>query len=157
MTTLREAADEFLALRRIAVAGVSRDGKQAANLIFRTLRSRGHEVFAINPNADEVEGVRCYHDLHSVPGGVDAVMIVTSPEVAKQVVSECADLGISHVWMHRSFGGGSVSSDATAFCREHGITVIAGGCPMMFVPGADFGHKCMRWMLGVTGGLPKAV
>lgn len=157
MSALKGAVEDFLDQKRIAVAGVSRDSKQPANLIYRTLLKAGHEVFAVNPNADEVEGGACYHDLKSIPGGVDAVVVATPPEAAMSVASECADLNVSRVWMHRSFGTGSVSSAAVDFCREHGIGVIAGGCPMMFVPGADVGHKCMRWILSVTGGLPKQV
>lgn len=157
MPTLREGVEDFLAQKRIAVAGVSRDSKQPANLIFRTLRQQDHQVFAVNPNADEVEGDTCYHDLKAIPGGVDAVVVATTPEVAKSVVSDCADLDISRVWLHRSFGKGSLSEEAASFCRNHQITVIAGGCPMMFVPGADIGHKCMRAVLRLTGGLPKEV
>jgi uncharacterized protein len=157
MPTLRTAVDDFLAQKRIAVAGVSRDSAQAANLVFRTLRKANYEVFPVNPNADEVEGDACYHDLKSIPGGIDAVMVVTTPDIAKNVVSECADLNVSRVWMHRSFGQGSVSKDAVAFCREHQITAIAGGCPLMFLPQGDAGHKCMRWLLSLTGGLPKQV
>jgi hypothetical protein len=56
--------------------------------------------------------------------------------------------------IHRSFGQGSVSQAAVEHCREHGIAVIPGGCPMMFAEPVDWGHKCMRWLLGVTGGLP---
>jgi predicted CoA-binding protein len=154
---LKEATNEFLAQKRIAVAGVSRDTNQPANLIFRTLRNGGHEVFPVNPNAAEVEGETCYPDLKSIAGGVKAVMVATPSDAALAVVQECAELGIPRVWMHRSFGNGSVSQDAVTFCREHGIAVIAGGCPMMFVPHADVGHKCMRWMLNLTGGLPKKV
>ena len=157
MTRMKDAAQDFLAQKRIAVAGVSRDSKQPANLIFRTLRETGHEVFAVNPNAEEVEGATCYHDLKSIPGGVDAVMVATPPAATLSVVSECADLQVPRVWLHRSFGAGSVSDDAVKFGREHGMSVIAGGCPMMFVPGADVGHKCMRWVLNLTGGLPKEV
>ena len=157
MTTLREAVNDFLAQRRIAVAGVSRSPAQAANLIYRTLRAGNYEVFAVNPNADEVEGDTCYRDLKSIPGGVEAVVIATQPEAAETVVRDCAEEGISRVWMHRSFGKGSVSEDAADLCRDSGITVIAGGCPLMFLPGADFGHKCMRWVLNLTGGLPKRV
>ncbi len=155
MSTLRQAVDDFLSQNRIAVVGVSRDSAQAANLVYRNLRKANYQVFAINPNATEVEGDRCYADLKSVPGGVDAAMVVTTPQVADDVVRECADLGINRVWMHRSFGKGSVSPAAEAFCRERGIAVLAGGCPNMFLPGADFGHKCMRWVLSLTGGLPK--
>ena len=57
---------------------------------------------------------------------------------------ECDQLGIKQVWMHRSYGAGSVSDAATAYGREHGITVIDGGCPLMFEPTADVGHKVMR-------------
>ncbi len=155
MSALQQAVDDFLSRKRIAVVGVSRDSAQAANLVYRNLRKANYDVFAVNPNASEVEGDACYADLKSVPGGVEAAMIVTTPRVADDIVHECADLGIARVWMHRSFGKGSVSPAAEAFCRERGIAVIAGGCPNMFLPGTDFGHKCMRWMLQLTGGLPK--
>lgn len=157
MPKLREAVEDFLAQKRIAVAGVSRDPKQPANLVYRTMRKAGYDVFAVNPNAVEVEGDTCYRDLSSIPGGVDAVVIATPPAVSKQVVADCAALGISRVWLHRSFGADSVSDEAVAPGREHGMTTIAGGCPMMFVPGADVGHRCMRLILNVTGGLPKQV
>jgi predicted CoA-binding protein len=112
-------------------------------------------VFPVNPNANEVEGVRSYHDLRSIPGGVDAVVIATAPEKADGTMRECAELGIKHVWMHRSYGQGSVSTTATAFGRAHGITVIDGGCPLMFDPTADIGHKVMRVVL--RGRIPKTV
>lgn len=157
MLSLQEGVNDFLAQKRIAVAGVSRDTKQPANLIFRTLRKAGYEVVPVNPAAEEVEGTACYRDIKSIPGGVEAVMVVTSPDVAEQVVRECSELPVSRLWLHRSFGAGSVSEDAVAFCRERGMSVIAGGCPLMFLPGADMGHKCMRWVLRLTGGLPKEV
>ena len=70
---------------------------------------------------------------------------------------ECADLGIKRVWMHRSFGRGSVSDTATLYGRERGITVIDGGCPCMFDPTADLGHKLMRLVFTLNGNVPKAV
>ncbi len=154
---MQEAVEAFLAQKRIAVAGVSRNKNEAANVVYRKLRASGYEVFAVNPNAETVEGDSCYPDLKSVPGGVDGVVIATRPAVTDEVVRECAELGVSRVWMHRSFGQGSVSEGAVDYCREQGIEVIAGGCPMMFCQPVDFGHKCMRWVLGVTGGLPKEV
>ncbi len=109
MTTLKEAVDDFLAQKRIAVAGVSREPNQAANLVYRALRKTNYQVFAVNPSADQAEGDPCYPDLKSIPGGVDAVVIATPPGAAEAIVRDCAEQGISRVWMHRSFGKGSVS------------------------------------------------
>ena len=145
MTTTKEAASAFLANKRIAVTGVSRKAKDhGSNTVFKRLRDRGYEVFAVNPNADEVEGAPSYHDLKSIPGGVDAVVIATAADRAEGTMRECDELGIKYVWMHRSYGPGSVSETATAYGREHGITVIDGGCPLMFEPTADVAHKFMR-------------
>jgi predicted CoA-binding protein len=148
MITIKEAAAAFLANKRIAVTGVSRTPKDhGANVVYNRLRERGYEVFAVNPNADEVEGDACFQDLKSIPGGVDAVVIATSPQHAEDTMRECAELGITQTWMHRSFGAGSVCDDATVYGREHGITVIDGGCPLMFDPVSDAGHKVMRVLL----------
>jgi uncharacterized protein len=145
MATIKEAASEFLSHKRVAVTGVSRAPKNhGSNTVYKRLRERGYEVFAVNPNADEVEGDRAYHDLRSIPGGVEAVVIGTRPERAEQTMRECEELGIKHVWMHRGPGAGSVSDAATAYGRQRGITVIDGGCPCMFEPTADVGHKLMR-------------
>jgi len=111
----------------------------------------------VNPNADEVEGERCYRDLRSIPGGVGAVVIGTRPDIADETIRECADLGIKHVWMHRSFGAGSVSKAAADYGRKRGIAVIDGGCPCMFDPTADVGHKAMRFVFTLKGNVPKEV
>lgn len=151
MLTLQEAAQEFLAQKRIAVAGVSRQGDTAANVVYKKLRSAGYEVFPVNPNAAEVEGDRCYPNLAAIPGGVEGVVIATAPGVAAQLVQECSVLGIKRLWMHRSFGQGSVDDEAVRLCRELGLAVIPGSCPMMFCQPVDVGHKCLRWFLQVSG------
>jgi predicted CoA-binding protein len=156
MQSVKEAASSFLANKRVAVTGVSRTPKtHGSNTVYRRLRGRGYDVFAVNPNANEVEGDRCYQDLRSIPGGVDAVVIGTRPEIAEDTMRECAELGIKHVWMHWGGGASSVSDAATEYARQHGITVIAGGCPLMFEPTADLGHKVMRVLL--AGRVPKQV
>ena len=156
MEPIKEAASEFLTKKRVAVTGVSRTPKtHGSNNVYRRLRERGYDVFAVNPNAQEVEGDRSYPDLKSIPGGVEAVVIGTRPEIGEDTMHECAELGIKHVWMHRGTGAGSVSAAATEYGRQHGITVIDGGCPLMFEPTADFGHKIMRFVY--AGKVPKQV
>jgi predicted CoA-binding protein len=155
MLTLEEAAQDFLAQKRIAVAGVSRQGDTAGNIIYKKLRESGYQAFAVNPNAGEVEGDKCYPNLAAIPDGVDGLVIAAPPQAAVGLVRECAEAGVKRVWMHRSFGQGSVDEEATRLGRELGLTVIPGSCPMMFCEPVDIAHKCMRWFIRVSGRQPQ--
>lgn len=156
-TTLAEAAAEFLSQQRFAVAGVSRTSSAPANLIYRKLREGGRQVYATNPKAETVEGDPCYPSLRELPERVDAVVIATHPDRALEVARQCKEAGINYVWFHRSIDGGSVSDEALAFCRAYGAFVIPGSCPMMHMAPVDFGHRCMRGVLNLTGRLPKEI
>jgi predicted CoA-binding protein len=158
MTAMKQATAEFLSHKRVAVTGVSRTpASHGSNVVYKRLRERGYQVFAVNPNTDQVEGDTAYPDLRSIPGGVEAVVIGTRPETADETMRECVDLGITYVWMHRGPGAGSVSKSAATYGREHGVMVIDGSCPCMFGPTADFGHTTMRLVLTLTGNVPKQV
>lgn len=158
MSTIKEAATDFLSCRRIAVTGVSREPKEhGGNIVYTRLKERGYEVFAVNPNTDTVEGDRAYPDLSSIPGGAEAVVIATRPERAEATVREAANLGMTKVWMHGSVGGSSVSPAATSLGRQLGMVVIDGGCPLMFGPTSDPGHKVMCAVLKLTGTVPRWV
>ena len=145
--TYRDAVDDFLAQRRIAVAGVSRHGDVPANAIFRKLRDAGYDVIPVNPHADEVEDQPCYPT-------VDAAAIATPASAATTIVEDCHQQGVLHVWMHRGIGPGSVHEEAVRRGRELGLTVIPGGCPMMFVRPVDPFHRCLRWSHRVFGKEP---
>jgi len=150
--------NDFLAQKRIAVAGVSRTpGTHGANAVYQRLRERGYQVFAVNPNATQVEGDTCYPDLRAIPGGVDGVVIATAPARAESIVKQCGELGISRVWMHHGPAQTSASSAATDYCRKNGIAVIPGGCPLMYAPTSDGVHRCMRWFLELTGAVPTGI
>jgi uncharacterized protein len=155
-TTLETKIAEFLALSRIAVAGVSLDKRHPVGAgVYRRLKQTGHEVFAVNPRLDSFEGDRCYPDLQAIPGGVDGVVIATRPETTERIAEQCADIGVRRVWMHQSVAKGtSVSAKAVETCSRHGISVIAGACPMMYCGRVDVAHACMRWVLKLTGKLP---
>ena len=157
MATMREAVADFLAQETLAVAGVSRNTDEAANVIYRKLKDAGYHVYPVNPRADRVEGDRCFPDLKSLPEKVDGVVVATPPAAAVSVVEQCHEQGVGRVWMHRSFGNGSVSDEAVRLGRRYGLTVIPGGCPMMFCEPVDIGHRCIRWIAGVTGKLPREI
>jgi predicted CoA-binding protein len=155
MPRIPETVAAFLRGRRFAVAGVSRQPNQAANAVFRKLKTSGYEVFPINPNATDLEGVRSYPGVGAVPGQLDGVVIATAPDVAIRIVRQCADYGVRRVWFHRSFGTGSVSDEAVRECGPLGIDCIVGGCPLMFCEPVDVGHKCMKWWLQRQGRVPR--
>jgi predicted CoA-binding protein len=158
MAAIAQVAAEFLDHKRVAVTGVSRTPEaHGANVVYKRLRDRGYEVFAVNPNAETVEGDKAYPDLKSIPGGVDFVVIGTRPAIAEATMRECAELGIKRVWMHAGPGKGSCSPAAASYGQAHGITVINGGCPLMFGPTSDGGHKIMRWIFSLTGSVPREV
>jgi predicted CoA-binding protein len=158
MVAIKDAAEQFLQAKRIAVAGVSRDPKgHGGNTILQGLRARGYNVVPVNPNADEVEGLTCYHTLAEIPGPVDAVVVATAPDQAEQVVRACDEVGVKLVWLHRSFGGGSFSQAAVDYGRAHGMTIISGGCPLMFGATADPAHRFLRVLCRMTGAVPKQV
>jgi len=154
MAKVPESVAEFLSGKRFAVAGVSRDPGQPANAVYRKLRAAGYEVVAINPNAAVVEEAQCWPDLASLPGPIDGVVVATPPDASVAVVRQCAELGVRRVWLHRSFGDGSVSEGAVRECAALGIDCIVGGCPLMYCAPVDLGHRCMRWLLSWQGRVP---
>jgi predicted CoA-binding protein len=163
MNTIDGLAKEFLSQRRLAVAGVSMDHETPANLIYRTLRGKGIRVYAINPVIKSFHGDPCYPDIASLPEKPDGLVIVTRPAVAEALVEQCIRAGVPRVWMHCMLGTRprllkrlapkitSVSPKAVRLCRENGIAVIPGGCPLQWI--GDAGHVCMRGVLRMTGAL----
>lgn len=151
MSNATELIADFLRGKRIAVAGVSRRADSAANPVFRKLRSAGYDVFPVNPNASEVEGVPCYPNLERIPDNIDGIVVATHPAQSIEIVRQAIARKVPRVWFHRSFGQGSVSDDAVHECQTHGIACIVGGCPLMYCEPVDVGHRCMRWWLDRRG------
>jgi hypothetical protein len=149
---------EFLAQKKIAVVGVSDKRETGCNQNYKKFKENGFQVYAINPHISEYDGSPCYPDLKSLPEKPDAVFILANPKVAGQIVKQCAELGIKHVWMHCMMGVkpglaasiSSVSQEAVQLCIENGITVIPGSCPNQFLK-PDIGHRTMRGLWRLFG------
>ena len=137
---------EFLAGKRIAVAGVSRTGASAANAVFRKLRDSGYTAIPVNPRAATIENTPCYPNLAAIPGELDGVIVATHPRDASAIVRQAVARGVRRIWFHRSFGQGSVSDEAVAEAKQANLTTIVGGCPLMYLK-PDVGHRCMRAVL----------
>lgn len=145
--------DDFLAQKRIAVVGVSRNSKEYANEIYRALKSRGYSPYPVNPHAKQIEGDRCYANVGEISNTVDGALVILPPAAATQVVRQCAQAGIRRVWLRG--GSKDAMAEAIQYCREQGLSVVDGACPMMFLEPIGFAHACHRFFLKITGSLPK--
>ncbi len=158
MAQIDRLVQDFLAQKRIAVVGVSDKRETGCNLGYRKFKEAGYIVSAVNPRLATFDGAPCYPDLKSIPEKPDAVFILANPKVTEQIVQQCVDLGIKHVWMHCMMGTKpglaanmtSVSQDAVQMCRQHGIAVIPGACPNQFLK-PDFGHAMMGILWRAAG------
>ncbi len=158
MSKIDTLVQDFLAQKKIAVVGVSDKRETGCNAGYHRFKDAGYTVYAVNPHLASFDGNPCYPDLKSIPDKVDAVFILANPRVTEQIVQQCVDLGVKHVWMHCLMGtkpglgesSTSVSPDAVQMCRENGIAVIPGSCPNQFL-NPDFGHSIFRGVFRTLG------
>jgi predicted CoA-binding protein len=150
-----KSVKDFLAQRRIAVAGVSRNSNKWGNVLFRELRKRGYEAYPLNPTATELEGSHCYSSLQQIPRKVDALLIATPARTAKALVQDAVAAGVSRVWFQQGAGRGSDSPEALEYCREHGLQAITGACPMMFLAPVGLPHRIHAWWRLLLGKIPR--
>jgi predicted CoA-binding protein len=139
----------------VAVVGVSRHPKDFSRSLFRELQRRGYDVVPVNPESTEVDSLRCYSHIGEIQPPVEAALLMTSPAVTEKIVLECEAAGIRHVWMYRAGGTGAVNAAAVTFCEAHGIGVVAGECPFMFLPEAGWFHRFHGFCRKLTGAYPQ--
>ncbi len=158
MAKIDNLVQNFLAQKKIAVVGVSDKRETGCNLAYTKFKENGYQVFAVNPRISTFNGDACYPDLKSLPEKPDAVFLLTNPKVTDQIIQQCVDLGIKHVWMHCMMGTKpglaagmtSVSQSAVEMCEANGIEVIPGSCPNQYL-NPDGGHKFMRGLWSLLG------
>ena len=151
--TNQATIDDFLAQKDVAFIGASRDPKAFSSSVYRELRSHGYSLYPVNPNADEVEGDRCYRSVADLPPEVAGAIVMVAADRSATEVQACIDAGIPRIWLHRGVGPSSVSPEAVALCNEHGVPVVDGACPLMFAAPTGV-HRLHRFERKVTGRLP---
>lgn len=142
--------EDFLAQERLAFVGVSHDPKEFSASVYRELKAHGYALFPVNPHAAEVDGDRCVASVADLPGDLDGAVVMVTPAAAAGVVQDLVDHGVPRVWLHKGAGPSSATEEAVALCREHGVEVVDGACPMMFMEDASWFHRVHRWGREVT-------
>ncbi|HQX01485.1 MAG TPA: CoA-binding protein [Anaerolineales bacterium] len=158
MAKIDNLVQNFLAQKKIAVVGVSDKRETGCNLAYTKFKENGYQVFAVNPRISTFNGDACYPDLKSLPEKPDAVFLLTNPKVTDQIIKQCVEIGVKHVWMHCMMGTKpglasgmtSVSQSAVEMCETNGIEVIPGSCPNQYL-NPDGGHKFMRGLWSLLG------
>ena len=156
MATTMNQIEGFLALKRIAVVGVSRNPKEISHTLWQELRQRRYDAVPVNPAATEIDGTQVYASVRDIEPPVDGALIMTTATAAEQVIDDCAQAGISHVWLYGGLGGGATSPATIAAAERHGLDVVAGHCPYMFLPGTPVFHSLHGVGKKLTGSYPKA-
>ncbi len=103
-----------------AVVGANNNPEKYANQIYKKLKTRGYEVYAVNPLYDTVEGDPCYRDLTSLPKLPEVIDMVVSPERAKPVIEEAARLGIEYIW----FQPGTYDDEVLKQAKNLGLKTV---------------------------------
>lgn len=141
---------DFVAQRRLALAGASRSGKKFGNVILRELKGQGYDVVPVHPEATELEGLACARSLAAVEGRVDGLVVVTPPVEAVRLVGEAADAKIPMVWLQQGAG----SDEAVRLAGERGVRLVHGHCLLMFLPRVQGLHRFHRGLWSLLGKLP---
>ena len=149
--TTKSTVEDFIAQERLAVVGVSREGKKFGNMAYKELKEKGYKLYPVHPQVEVIEGDICYPSLSDLPEEVDGVLIVLPPSETEKVVVEAYHAGITRVWMQQ----GAESDAAIRYCEENGISVVHGECVLMFADPTAFHHRAHRWVWGVLGKLPE--
>ena len=147
--------ERFLAQKRIAMVGISREPKSFSISLFDELCARGYDIVPVNPKAPSIKGHRCFARLQQIQPPVTAALLMTSPAGTEAVVDDCIASGIKLIWMYRATGQGAVSEKAVALCKGRGIEVIPGQCPFMFLPGIRGVHRFHGFVRKITGRYPR--
>lgn len=154
-TSSLEMIERFLAQKRIAMLGISRDPKDFSIALFDELCRRGYDVVPVNPYTSRIKAQDCAARIQDIQPPVRAALLMTSPEVTEKVIKDCYEAGVKQVWLYRAAGKGAVSPKAVEFCRKHEMEVVAGECPFMFLPGAGGIHRFHGFIRKVLGHYPR--
>jgi len=144
---------KFVSDKNIALIGVSKDKQKFGNALLTELTKKGYFVFPVHPTLEEVNGIKCYSGIETLPDHVSNLILVVKPEITGQIIPQLKDSSIQRVWMHRGAGKGSASAPAVEACKEIGIEVVYGFCPMMFLAPSGI-HSFHFWLREKFGKVP---
>jgi predicted CoA-binding protein len=143
-----QLVQEFLAQKRFAFVGASRQPKDFSRALFREFLTRGYQPVPVNPARREIEGLACACSLLQIDPPVDTVLFMTPPATTDRLLQDCAETGVRRVWIYRA------SPAAVKFCRDNGIAIVHDECPFMFWQDSAWYHRFHGFVKKIGGSYP---
>lgn len=142
---------QFMAPKKMAVVGASRNPRKFGGSVIKELKDKSFELYPVNPHTDEIQGLKCYRTIESLPADVEHILLLTPKEetaaAAKQVVSR----GARMVWIQQM----ADTPEAVQILEEAGIRVISKKCIFMFAEPVKGPHGFHRFLVKLFGAYPK--
>lgn len=142
-----QITSDFLQAKRLAVVGVSRTPAKFCNTIYTELKSRGFDVYGVNPQMDTIAGDKCYPSISELAGKVDGAVICVSPQKAADVIREASAAGIKKIWLQQ----GAQSLETAKVAREAGVTPVEGKCILMYAGKVTSFHAFHKFFASLIG------
>jgi len=143
-----EKIDQFLGLKNLAFVGVSRNDKKFSNMFFKSMKSKGYNLYPVHQSMDAIDGIPCLKSIDQTKGRVEGVVVVTNKNYAKTALKEALDADIRNVWLQM----GSDDQSSRDFIKEHNLNAVTGECMLMFTDKQKFPHNVHRWVkVNLTG------
>jgi predicted CoA-binding protein len=146
----KEKIQQFFASKQIAVVGVSENKVKFGGSLYRELSKAGYNMVPVNPHLQEFEGKKCYASVSDLPAETDAVIIVTKPAQAIEIVKEAERKGIKQIWLQQ----GSEDNDIIEYVKGKDMNVIYKKCAIMFGNPKGF-HGFHAFLTKLFGKFPK--
>lgn len=144
---MKSEIQEFVRSKRFAVVGVSREQRKFGNTIYRELKSRGYEVYGVNPSMADIEGDKCFHSVSELRDRVDAAVVCLSPDRVEPVLRDAAGAGVRQIWLQQ----GAQSREAIETGKSLGLSVIGGKCILMYAEPVHSYHAFHRFFAKIFG------
>ena len=145
----KELINNFLASKKMVVAGVSRNEKKFGKAIYDHLLKNDFDITPINPNTTEINGKQCYPDIKSIPENFENLYIVTPKSQTKEIVEQALEKGVKRIWIQQM----SETKEVIKLIEDAGVELIAKKCMFMFVEPVESIHKFHKFFKNLFGSL----
>ena len=141
-TSVTMSFDSFFNPKSVAIVGASRQKGKVGYEILANMIGAGYQgkIFPVNPQADTIEGLKCYPDLKSIGEVPELVIIIVPAKIVPAIMQQCAKIGAKSVIIitagFKEVGeeGRKLENQIVQIAKQAGIRVIGPNCLGVIAP-----------------------